>query len=86
MQKSRLLACLAFILLLSGCEVKLYTGLTEREGNDMLAILLDGGITARKELDKDIEPDALCGAGSGIPIHSDVAQQWLPQGSLFVRQ
>ncbi|OQX39188.1 MAG: EscJ/YscJ/HrcJ family type III secretion inner membrane ring protein [Oceanospirillales bacterium LUC14_002_19_P2] len=53
MQKSRILACLAFILLLSGCEVKLYTGLTEREGNDMLAILLEGGINARKELDKD---------------------------------
>lgn len=53
MQKSRILVCLAFILLLSGCEVKLYTGLTEREGNDMLAILLESGINARKELDKD---------------------------------
>jgi len=41
------------LLLLSGCEVKLYTGLTEREGNEMLAILLDSGTQTRKEQDKD---------------------------------
>lgn len=53
MQKSKLLVFLAFILFLSGCETQLYTGLTEREGNDMLAILMDGGVSVRKELNKD---------------------------------
>ncbi|WP_281646119.1 type III secretion inner membrane ring lipoprotein SctJ [Parendozoicomonas sp. Alg238-R29] len=42
-----------FVLLLSGCKVQLYTGLTEKEGNDMLAILLDNSIPAEKEMDKD---------------------------------
>ncbi|MCK5893914.1 MAG: type III secretion inner membrane ring lipoprotein SctJ [Endozoicomonadaceae bacterium] len=53
MKKTKVLVCLAFMLLLSGCETQLYTGLSEREGNDMLALLLEGGISARKELDKD---------------------------------
>ncbi|MCY4472651.1 MAG: type III secretion inner membrane ring lipoprotein SctJ [Kistimonas sp.] len=41
------------LLLLSGCKVQLYTGLTEKEGNDMLAILLDNDIPADKSINKD---------------------------------
>ncbi|MDP0560998.1 MAG: type III secretion inner membrane ring lipoprotein SctJ [Candidatus Endonucleobacter sp. (ex Gigantidas childressi)] len=40
-------------LLLVGCKVDLYTGLGESEGNEMLAILLDGGISTDKIQDKD---------------------------------
>jgi len=50
----RNIVCLLMVtLLLSGCESQLYTGLNEREGNDMLALLLDSGISATKELNKD---------------------------------
>ncbi|WP_330924629.1 type III secretion system inner membrane ring lipoprotein SctJ [Candidatus Sororendozoicomonas aggregata] len=40
-------------LLLAGCKVELYSGLSEKEGNEMLAILLDGGIETEKLQDKD---------------------------------
>ena len=40
-------------LLLVGCKVELYSGLSEKEGNEMLAILLDGGIDTDKLQDKD---------------------------------
>lgn len=35
-------------LLLTGCKTDLYTGLQEREANEMLAVLLRGGISAGK--------------------------------------
>ncbi|KZM47408.1 type III secretion protein [Labrenzia sp. OB1] len=35
--------------LLTGCKLDLYTGLTEREANEMLSILIVNGISARKE-------------------------------------
>ncbi len=53
MRKIRVALCLLGLLLLSGCKVQLYTGLTEKEGNDMLAILLDNQISAEKTMDKD---------------------------------
>ncbi|MCL6270558.1 type III secretion inner membrane ring lipoprotein SctJ [Sansalvadorimonas sp. 2012CJ34-2] len=53
MKKFRLVFCFLGLLLLSGCKVQLYTGLTEKEGNDMLAILLDNSIPAEKTMDKD---------------------------------
>ena len=53
MQKIRIVMFSLFVLLLSGCKVQLYTGLTEKEGNDMLAILLDNSIPAEKLMDKD---------------------------------
>ncbi|MDP0588173.1 MAG: type III secretion inner membrane ring lipoprotein SctJ [Candidatus Endonucleobacter bathymodioli] len=40
-------------LILVGCKVELYSGMGESEGNEMLAILLDGGIAADKIQDKD---------------------------------
>jgi type III secretion protein J len=45
LQMTALYAC----VLLSGCQVDLYTALTEREANAMLAILTTNGISARKE-------------------------------------
>ena len=55
MHKIRMFACLFLVLLLAGCKAQLYTGLNEREGNDMLALLLSAGISATKELNKDRE-------------------------------
>ena len=46
------IVCLATLLLL-GCKVELYSGLNEREGNEMLAILLDNNIPSEKLVDKD---------------------------------
>lgn len=47
------LSILFFCLALAGCKVELYSGLTEKEGNEMLAILLDSNISSEKVLDKD---------------------------------
>ena len=55
MRKIRIIICLFFVLLLAGCESQLYTGLNEREGNDMLALLLDADIPATKTLNKDLQ-------------------------------
>ncbi len=46
------IVCLVTFLLL-GCKVELYSGLDEREGNEMLAILLDNNIPSEKLVDKD---------------------------------
>lgn len=43
----------AVVLLLSACKTELYTGLNEREGNEMLAILLAEGIAAEKNINKE---------------------------------
>ncbi len=53
MQKLRTLVIGLCLVILTGCKVQLYTGLTEKEGNDMLAILLDSDIQAEKAIDKD---------------------------------
>ena len=50
---SRVLSVLAMCLVLAGCKIELYSGLTEKEGNEMLAILLDSNIASEKILDKD---------------------------------
>ncbi len=49
----RPLMLVLFSLILAGCKVELYSGLTEKEGNEMLAILQDSGISSEKLLDKD---------------------------------
>ena len=49
--KVTLLCLIGFLLL--GCKVELYSGLDEREGNEMLAILLDNNIPTEKLVDKD---------------------------------
>lgn len=55
-QQARLLRRLFLaicVLVLSGCEVELYSGLAEREGNDILALLASQGIVAQKVPGKD---------------------------------
>lgn len=41
------------VLLLTACKVDLYTGLTEQEANQMLALLKSNNIRAEKKRDKD---------------------------------
>ena len=50
---SRILSLLIISLLLAGCKIELYSGLSEKEGNEMLAILLDAHVASEKVLDKD---------------------------------
>ena len=49
----RALGVLCATLVLSGCQVELYTGLDENQGNEMLAILLSHNLQARKLPGKD---------------------------------
>ena len=52
-RRLRILGVISFSLLLVACKVELYSGLSEKEGNEMLAILLDGEVAAEKIVDKD---------------------------------
>ena len=52
-RRLRFLGIIFFSVLLAACKVELYSGLSEKEGNEMLAILLDGEVAAEKLLDKD---------------------------------
>ncbi|WP_020405317.1 type III secretion system inner membrane ring lipoprotein SctJ [Hahella ganghwensis] len=42
------LICLLLVIVLAGCKEELYSGLTEKEGNEMLSILLEEGIQVEK--------------------------------------
>ncbi|MFQ1711041.1 SctJ family type III secretion inner membrane ring lipoprotein AscJ [Aeromonas veronii] len=53
MKRSVLMGVLGASLLLSGCKVELYTGVTQKEGNEMLALLQTEGIASDKQPDKD---------------------------------
>jgi type III secretion protein J len=44
---------LAAFLVLAGCQIELYTGLPQQEANEMLALLLQKGLSASKSLAKD---------------------------------
>ena len=44
---------LSMVLCLFGCQAELYTGVDQKEGNEMLSILLSEGVVASKEPDKD---------------------------------
>ncbi|MDP2570327.1 type III secretion inner membrane ring lipoprotein SctJ [Photobacterium damselae subsp. piscicida] len=41
------------VLFLVGCQAELYTGVSQKEGNEMLSVLLSEGVVATKEPDKD---------------------------------
>ena len=49
---ARLTQGLILMLLLSACKVDLYSGLDEKQGNEMLALLLAEGIDVEKKIDK----------------------------------
>ncbi|MEM5383729.1 type III secretion inner membrane ring lipoprotein SctJ [Paraburkholderia phymatum] len=48
---ARVVAACALVLLLAGCQKEVYSGLTEAEANQMVAVLGDAGIAASKDND-----------------------------------
>ncbi|MBK4214324.1 type III secretion inner membrane ring lipoprotein SctJ [Paracoccus caeni] len=48
MKLTQFIAVLCAVLFLAGCKSELYTGLTEREANEMVAALIGAGIPASK--------------------------------------
>ncbi|WP_038172607.1 type III secretion system inner membrane ring lipoprotein SctJ [Vibrio pacinii] len=48
----RILA-LSVVVFVTGCQTELYTNISQKEGNEMLSILLSEGVNADKEPDKD---------------------------------
>ncbi|WP_353620524.1 type III secretion system inner membrane ring lipoprotein SctJ [Pseudomonas sp. MWU13-3659] len=53
MKKLWRLSLIMLVLCLGGCKVELYLGLSQRDANEMLAVLDAEGISAVKEQDKD---------------------------------
>ncbi len=53
MKKGYATGCILIALLLIGCKAELYTGINQKEGNEMLALLQTEGISADKEADKE---------------------------------
>lgn len=47
------LAVSVLLCLLTGCKIELYSQLDEQQGNEMLALLLDNGISSKKVQEKD---------------------------------
>lgn len=50
---NRIFALLTLLFLITGCKTELYGGLSEKEGNEMFAILYNAGLSIEKETDKD---------------------------------
>ncbi|GLS24694.1 type III secretion system inner membrane ring lipoprotein SctJ [Marinibactrum halimedae] len=82
-------------LLLMGCKVELYSGLQEKEGNEMLALLLSEGIKAEKAAGKggsinlSVQEDQLTQAMDLLSRHSYPRKKYasindvFPQGGLI---
>jgi type III secretion protein J len=86
-----MLALLA-ALTLGACKEQLYSGLTEREANDMLALLLHNGIAASKTYGKDgsvtleVEPAQLAAAVDLLRTHGFPREQFETVGQVFQKQ
>lgn len=50
---SKKIVSILLCIILLGCNTELYTGLTQKEGNEMLSILLSSGIDSQKEINSD---------------------------------
>ncbi|MQL47929.1 EscJ/YscJ/HrcJ family type III secretion inner membrane ring protein [Photorhabdus khanii] len=53
MKKHYTICILLAVLMLTGCKIELYTGVSQKEGNEMLALLREAGISSDKQPDKD---------------------------------
>lgn len=65
--KKKITVLLISILLLSGCRVELYSGLTESDVNNMLALLMRNDIDAEKTINKKEKNYTLLVEESDIP-------------------
>lgn len=80
------------VVLLSACQEELYTGLNEREANEMLALLLQHGISASKAADKDslvslsVEKTQLPAAVDLLRTHGFPRETYDTVGQVFQKQ
>ena len=65
--KKRIIILLISVLLLSGCRVELYSGLSESDVNSMLALLMRNDIDAEKKINKKEKNFTLFVEESDIP-------------------
>lgn len=73
--KSKPAVFLFIILALSGCKTDLYSGLTEQDANNMLAIMLNQGISVEKIIDKKTSTYTLSVDKSSIPTAVRLLQE-----------
>lgn len=80
------------VLALGACQEDLYTGLEEREANDMVALLLQHGISASKSSGKDgsvtisVDEHMLPAAVDLLRTHGFPHEQYDTVGELFQKQ
>lgn len=82
---------LVLVVVLGGCQEDLYTSLTEREANEMLALLLRYGIDASKTADKDgvtlaVEETRLADAVNLLRTHGFPRDNFASIGQVFQKQ
>lgn len=63
------------LLALAGCKTDLYSGLAEQDANNMLAIMLNQGISAEKIVDKKTNTYTLSVDKSSIPVAVRLLQE-----------
>ncbi|MGV6809212.1 MAG: type III secretion system inner membrane ring lipoprotein SctJ [bacterium] len=66
---------LAFLLLLSGCRIELYSDLSENDVNNMLAIMMSNGIDAKKVANPKGNNFALHVEESKIPVAVELLRE-----------
>lgn len=73
--KSKPALFLFTLLTLTGCKTDLYSGLTEQDANNMLAIMLNKGISVEKVIDKKTNTYTLSVDKSSIPVAVKLLQE-----------
>lgn len=88
----RVAACWLLFTALTACQVDLYTGLSEREGNDIYAVLLDHGIPVTKSAGKDqtvglsVNENDVAAAVDILRRHGYPRDNFVSLGEIFQKQ
>lgn len=89
--RRRLIALAAFALMLQACSTELYTGLNQRQANEMVAILMRHGIPAQRLVGKDgtmsisVKQDRLPDAMAVLEESGLPKQEFATLGEVFKR-
>ena len=92
LQRGQLLGAIALILLVTACKTELYSDLTERDANDMLALLLRYGISAEKVAGKDstvslsVDENRIADAIELLRTHGYPREDFATVGTVFQKQ